>query len=127
MIPDFRRLRRAMVHLLVVVTCTPTLTAAAQSGPTGTLAGVVTDSSGAVVAGASLTVTHIGKGYKRLLSTDGEGRFRATALEVGAHQVVVEVAGFKKVIFDQVDIEAAVPRTLDVKLEPGAVAERGGD
>lgn len=123
LIPDFSTLRRALAPLLIAVLCAPALAVLAQSGPTGTLGGVVEDSSGAVIAGATVTVTNIATGYKRLLATDAEGRFRVTALEVGAHQIVVEVAGFKKAIFDRVDIEAAVPRTLDVKLEPGAVAE----
>jgi hypothetical protein len=96
----------------------------AQSGPTGTITGTVADSNGAVVSGATITVINTNTEHKRVLTTDDEGRFRVSALAVGLHRIMVEAAGFKTMLFDNIEVEAAVPRTLEVKLETGAVSER---
>ena len=120
---SFSSIRRASVHLLILVMCTPVLTSLAQSGPTGTLSGVVVDSSGAIISGATVTVVNNATESKRIVTTDSEGHFRMAALQVGVYRVVVEVTGFKKAVLETVEVEAAVPRTLDIKLEAGAVQE----
>jgi hypothetical protein len=114
---------RSLIFLLVAALLSPVSAALAQSGPTGTLAGVVTDANGAVISGATITITNAATGHDRVITTDGEGRYRVPALAVGPHRVAVEASGFKKAVLENIDIEAAVPRTLDIKMEPGAVQE----
>ena len=117
------RTRRTLVHLLIAVLCSPVFSALAQSGPSGTLSGVVLDPNDAIIPGATVTIINTATDSKRVLATDAEGRFRVSALEVGVHRVVIEVTGFKKAVLDGVEVEAAVPRSLEIKLEAGAVQE----
>jgi hypothetical protein len=122
--PTIRRtfLKTALVYLLMSVMAAPAFAIGFQSN-TGSLAGVVTDTAGARVAGATLILTNMATGLNRTVSSDEEGRWKVSALDVGKYKIVVEVTGFKKSVIDNIDVEAAVPHTLDLKLEPGAVSE----
>jgi len=57
--------------------------------------GTVSDSSGAAIAGAQVTVTNLETGSTRSLVTDDAGKFNATALNVGHYQVAASKAGFQ--------------------------------
>jgi hypothetical protein len=115
--------KSAPIYLLIVVLAAPWMSVVAQSGPTGSLTGLVADQSGALVAGASVTVTKLATKVRRTVSTDEGGRWRAAALDVGTYNVTIEAAGFKKAIVDNVEVEAAIPRTVDISLQPGAIDE----
>lgn len=109
--------------VLALLTMLWSLAAFAQSGPAGSLSGTVTDPTGAVIPNATITLTHITTGATRSVTSDAEGRWKAPVLDIGSYKITVEVAGFKKGNLDNVIVEAAVPRTLDIQLEPGAVGE----
>ena len=115
--------KMALVHLLIAVMSAPGFALGLQSGPTGSLTGVIEDTTGARIAGAQLTITNVATGISRRVSTDEEGRWRVAALDAGKYKVTVEASGFKKTIADNVEVEAAVPRTVDIKLEAGAISE----
>lgn len=83
----------ALVAAPAVVMLTPTV-AAAQDFTTGTLAGTVTDTSGAPVSGATVTVTQNGRSASRTFTTDANGRFRASQIPVGSYTVQVANSGF---------------------------------
>jgi len=86
--------------------------------PTGTILGVVKDSSGGTVAGASVTVTNADTGVTRTGTTGDDGAYRFPALAVGNYQVQVMKDGFqtaqRKGLTLQVTQEAAVDFTLQV-------------
>lgn len=90
---------------------------------TGTILGTVTDSSGSVVPGVTITVTNEGTSATRMLTTDQVGLYRAELLPVGRYSVEVGKTGFKttKVIGIQVDVQQTV-RT-DVLLQLGSLTE----
>ncbi|MEK6284757.1 MAG: TonB-dependent receptor [Acidobacteriota bacterium] len=120
----YKKLAKTLiVFLLLSGFTTPWSKTWAQSGPTGTLTGAVTDQTGALVAGAAVTITNAATKSSRSVTTDHEGRWKVTALDVGTYTLVVETTGFKKAIAERVEVEAAVPRTVDIKLEPGAIQE----
>jgi len=74
-------------------------TAAAQSQiTTGSIQGRITDESGGVIPGASVTLTHTATGVARTIVTDEQGRFTAPLLEVGDYEIAVEASGFGKVV-----------------------------
>ena len=73
---------------------TVAVTATAQQN-TGTILGVVKDSSGAVVPGASITILNEEMGLSRTVTTAEDGAFRAPALPVGRYTLRVELAGFR--------------------------------
>jgi len=114
-----RRAIRLLLLLAVGLALSPP--AGAQSGPTGALVGVVHDPNGAAVPAASVTVTNAGTGLTRTASADADGRWTIPALPVGSYEVLVEARGFKRTQFRQVAVEAAVPRTLEARLEVGEI------
>src|SRR5688500_2225570 len=95
--------------------------ALAQAGPAGSLTGVVHDPNGAAVPAAHVTVRNPSTGLTRSAAADAGGRWTVPALPVGAYEVSIEAQGFKRMQFQSVAVEAAVPRTLDATLEVGEI------
>ncbi len=93
--------------------------AIAQIGQTATLAGTVTDASGAVLPGATVTVTGEAViGGSRTAVTDGNGVYRFPALPPGTYSVKVELAGFRTVT-QEARLQLGQTITMDAKLDPG--------
>ena len=64
--------------------------------PTGTISGVVTDPSGAVIPGATVTVKHASTGLTRSTVTDAQGAFLFPLMPVGGYGLTVEASGFRR-------------------------------
>ncbi|MCI0660469.1 MAG: carboxypeptidase regulatory-like domain-containing protein [Acidobacteria bacterium] len=94
----------------------------AQSGPTGSLSGKVEDTSGAAVPGAKITATNTATGLSRTATADAEGQWSLQVLTVGSYKLTIEAQNFKKANWENVLVEAAVPRVLDTRLEVGEVS-----
>ena len=97
----------------------PTL---AQSGR-GTITGTVTDSSGAIVPNADITITNKANGEETKAKTTTPKLFRAPYLEPGTYSVAASVKGFKTATRDNVQVLLAQTVTLDFTLELGEVTE----
>lgn len=95
----------------------------AQTGSTGTLTGVVTDSSGASIAGATVEVTDSGTKKVRTVTTNGEGGFTVPLLDPGAYEVKVTAPQFKTYSTKDIKIEVGRDYRLNVELNPGDVGE----
>src|SRR5207247_5539052 len=106
--------------LIMAFACQPIAFAQAVSA---TLIGTVTDSSGATVPNAIVTVTETQTGVSRKTSTTSDGVYTVPYLAPGVYRVEVENTGFKK--FSRVNVGLAVSSTvrIDATLEPGAVTE----
>ena len=87
--------------------------AVAQNAALGNIAGVVHDASGAVVAGATVTVTNTGTGAKRTLSTDSDGHYTATFLQPGNYEVVITGPGFGTIDQKNVSVQVGGINTVD--------------
>src|SRR3982751_3398156 len=61
---------------------------------TGQISGTVTDPQGAVISGATVTVTSTDNGSMRTTKTSGDGYFNVTNLQPGNYEVKIEGAGF---------------------------------
>ena len=61
----------------------------------GTVSGTITDTSGAVIAGASVVLTHIETGVRRSASTNEAGLYRFDAVDLGTYELKVIHPGFK--------------------------------
>jgi len=94
---NFSLLSSRAVVLAVMILATALLSgrAFAQGETTSAIVGQVTDGSGAVVAGASITITNQENGLKRSAKTDDSGRFNFPQLKPGAYAVKVEAPGFR--------------------------------
>jgi hypothetical protein len=89
----------------------------------GRITGRVTDSSGAVIVGARVTIENTGKGVKRILETNSSGDYVAPGLEPGLYSISVEAPNFKKTVRERVQIEVANDLKIDFELTPGAAGE----
>ncbi len=96
----------------------------AQSGTTGGLTGTVTDPSGGVIVGASITVTNIGTGQARSDTTDASGVYKVSLLQPGNYSVKIAAAGFKTAQIQSVTVNVTETPVLNQKLEVGAQTEQ---
>lgn len=85
----------------------------------GEIAGTVTDATGAVVPGATVTITNTSTGQTVSQTTDSDGQFSREGLVAGNYSVAVDRSGFKRMI-----VQSVRPgMDLKVRLEVGTVAE----
>jgi hypothetical protein len=89
---------------------------------TGTIAGVVRDSSGAVLKGARIRLSSRDTSLTRVIEASQDGRYAAEGLAPGAYVLVVEVAGFKRTTRDA-DVRIGMTTAADFTVELGDVAE----
>ena len=99
--------------------------AAAASAQTfrGTILGTITDSSGASIAAASVTVKNVDTGLSRTVSTSDDGTYAVPELPIGTYTVTVEKDGFKQAIVTGIQVEVSAERRADVVLQPGTVSQ----
>jgi hypothetical protein len=89
----------------------------------GSIAGTVTDSSGAVIAGATVTVTDMQRGVSRTLTTDTSGAYSAPSLTPGNYEVRAEYKGFQTLDRTGVAVGVAEAVRVDMSLQPGTEAQ----
>jgi hypothetical protein len=90
---------------------------------TGTIAGTVTDPSGAVVAGAKVTVTNVDRGSTFTTQTSESGEYVASPLMVGHYTVTVEHSGFKKAVSQPVPLDVQQRAVVNIKLQLGQATQ----
>src|SRR5438552_1225058 len=90
---------------------------------TGTIRGTVTDPTGAVIAGAKVTVKNEDTGLTRSGTTTSAGIYSFAELPVGSYRVEVEHPGFKAEVRSRVALNVADTRAVDVQLATGDVTE----
>src|SRR5580698_5188729 len=89
----------------------------------GAIVGLVRDPSGAVVAGAKVTITDVDRGSQLTVSTNDEGQYVASPLRIGSYNVTVEKQGFKKAVAGPVQVNIQDRVGVDLKLQPGMATE----
>ncbi len=94
----------------------------AQQGR-GTILGTVTDSSGAVIPGATITITNTSTNLGAAVVSNDDGYFVAPNLLVGAYSVSATKEGFKKALRSGVQLEVDQRAEINLTLEAGAVSE----
>ena len=88
-----------------------------------TIVGTVTDSSGAVVPKASVTVTEVNTGVSRGASSSVAGVYSIPYLSPGKYKVEITAPGFKKNIRDNILLDVAASVRVDAALEVGVVSD----
>jgi hypothetical protein len=86
--------------------------------PTGAIAGVVRDPSGAAVAGAQVRLTNPATGLTRTAVTSGEGNYSFTVLQAGEYDLILEVDGFHRAV-RPATVEAGATTNADFDLVVG--------
>ncbi len=109
---------RVAVAVLVLA---PTL--AFAQATTGSINGVVTDSTKAILPGVTIQVTNAGTGVVRSSATDERGHYRVLNLAPGTYMVAAELSGFKPVVRDDITVNINREVAVDIVLELGTVTE----
>ncbi|MBI3895995.1 MAG: TonB-dependent receptor [Acidobacteria bacterium] len=91
---------------------------------TGTISGTVSDSTGAVIPGATVTLRNTETGISRTITTNAQGRYTAQQLGLGMFEVTAEAAGFQSVVRSGIEMTVGRQAVVDFTLQVGAVAER---
>jgi hypothetical protein len=89
----------------------------------GTIRGTVSDQSGAVVVGATVTAQNVATGVNSVATTGANGNFTIPFLPPGVYTVTVEQAGFKKAVLDNVNVPVGDTIRQDVTLTVGEVSQ----
>lgn len=97
--------------------------AAMAQATTGSLRGIVMDTSGAVVAGASVTVKNEATGGESKTTSSGDGIYEVTNLLPGTYAVTAEAPNFKRSVGTGVIVKVGIVNPYDAKLEAGNVSE----
>jgi hypothetical protein len=91
---------------------------------TGTIAGTVKDSSGAVVAGATVTITDTDRNHvARTVTTSSSGDYSAPLLPVGHYSITVEASGFQKFMQTGIVLNASDKLTYNPALQVGSASQ----
>lgn len=106
--------------ILILLGCGSTMRA---QETTGSISGSVHDPSGAVIAGAAVTVKSTEGGSTRRITTDSAGQYAVTTLPVGTYEVDVEKIGFKKTIKNGISLNVNDHLVVDTSLDVGDISE----
>ena len=117
-----RALTRTLA-LLVISLCFLYTPSMAQIGGGGTIQGTVTDPGGAIVPGASVTVTNVATGVETTKQTNEAGVYVIPALLPGEYKVVAVLKGFQTLIQEKVIVDALSTVTVNLSLKVGEVTE----
>ena len=115
-------MRNRLVVGLLALVCLLAIPVCAQID-TGIISGRVTDSTGAVVPGAKLTITETETNTSSASQTNDEGLYRVPSLRSGTYKVAVTAAGFKAFTRAGLTLRIGENLGVDVTLEVGAVTE----
>ena len=90
---------------------------------TGTVAGLVTDETGAVIPGVTIEVTNTATNQTRTVSTGGDGFYTAPLLQPGPYSVKASLQGFRTVTFDLITVTVESTSRVDFRMKIGAIVE----
>jgi len=117
-----RSLQFALVCATLFISFLAATTSQAQTFR-GTILGTVTDSTGAALVGATVTVHNVDTGVDRITETTTDGGYLMPELPVGSYDVTVEMKGFQKTTTTGVAVTVAGERRVDAILKPGATSQ----
>jgi Carboxypeptidase regulatory-like domain/TonB dependent receptor len=110
--------KAAEIFGAVICTCLLPITLFSQVNQ-ARLLGSVTDQSGGVIAGASVTITDVQKNVSRTLTTDSAGEYVAPNLDPDTYAIRVEFRGFKTFTRQGMQLGVGQEARVDVTLQPG--------
>ncbi len=124
-----KRTRLASRHMFAVCSLTFVLavllfaSSVRAAEVTANLSGTVSDSTGAVVPKAKVTLTNTSTNEARSLTTENDGLYQFTKLPIGTYRLAVEQAGFNKYVHEGIALNVNQNAKLDVVLKIGATSQ----
>ena len=113
-----KQLRDLAFTLLLIVGFAPSVLA--QSG---TISGTISDSTGAVIPGAQVSIRDVKTDASRSTTTNTQGFYEFLAVKPSVYDLSVEVKGFEKAVKRQINVVVGLESHLDIALKPGSVTE----
>ena len=89
----------------------------------GSISGTVVDESGAVIPGATVTVTNLGNQTSQTFTTNSQGVYNAPFLVPGSYKVSASASGFSTGVVNEVVVSVGNATRANVSLKPGSVSE----
>ncbi len=114
---SFRTVSAFVAGLFLVVAITSAQT------DTATITGIVTDSSGAAVPGASVQAINQANGLEYTAESNSTGNYVITALPIGTYDLTATSEGFQTLLRPNVTLSAGTRARVDVELQVGSVTE----
>jgi hypothetical protein len=102
---------------LFAISCLP------AQPPTATVIGLLTDSSGGVMAGVTVTIRSVDTGVQRSTSTNQSGAYQLLGLQAGAYEVLASHPGFTSVKQSHINLRLGDDVRIDLTLPPGQARE----
>src|SRR2546422_9196016 len=109
------------ILLIAVILCGHPLSAQVT---TATIAGVVQDSSGAVIPGVSVTVKNLDTGIARTVTTDERGRYTVPDLSLGNYEVEAQLPGFQTEVRSGITLSVGRSAIVNFALKVGQVSDK---
>src|SRR5580693_7885777 len=118
--------KRAWYRPCLLSAALAALFAACASSQTqlATVSGAITDPSGAVVPGVSVTIVSQGTGLKRSALTDAAGEYRFAGLPIGNYSLRIEKPGFQSQVREGVELNSAAEVTINSQLALGDLSQQ---
>ena len=89
-----------------------------------TITGTITDSSGAVLPGATVIATHVGSNYRYTGVSNEAGGYTIPQLREGVYTLTISATGFKEAYIPQITLVSLDVRRIDQRMEVGSVDTR---
>jgi hypothetical protein len=117
-----------LFHILALIVCTllplASLCRLSAQVATGRITGRVTDSTGAVIAGAAVTITNDATGVPQTVRSSASGDYIFEAVNPGSYTLTAEAPGFKQSVNHGIQAHIQDNLAIDIKLEVGAVGQQ---
>jgi len=111
----------ALLLLLAVIVFSPS--GVKGQAVTANMVGTITDTTGAIIPDATVTITETVTGISNVAQTNASGNFDFEAIQPGTYSVTVEKNGFSKVVSEHVGVVVNSTVRVDLALHPGSVTE----
>jgi Carboxypeptidase regulatory-like domain/TonB-dependent Receptor Plug Domain len=116
-------MRHRSALLVVFLLLFPVLLFAQSQATTGVIEGTVTDSTGGVLPGVTVSLRNTATNFDQTHVTDSQGRYRGGLLPLGPYEVRATLEGFNSQRVTGIDLGVGQTRVVDVKLSQAAVSE----
>src|SRR5437868_5699755 len=90
---------------------------------TGTISGIVSDGSGAVLTNATIAVTDLARNTTQRTATNETGFYVISGLAPGVYRIAAEKSGFRTYVLDSMPLSTQQKASINITLDIGAVAE----
>jgi hypothetical protein len=112
-------MKRCGLAVILLSLCLPALQCVAQT-VTGAIRGTITDPSGAIISGATVTATNTASGVTTATKTNGAGEYSIRFLQIGQYSLTVAASGFATADYGPFSLEIDQTAKIDIPLHIGA-------